>query len=221
MAATTTCPICFEETPLHSSQPCKHNSCLACLKIWFETCEVAGQPSPTCPTCRNTVDDARFVLGRPYETAVTATGDYPRQNGQQDVDDLTREWLEEAQAKPCRGCGAWILKRDGCDLMQCLCGYRFCWTCGETPGSEECCNCSPPDHYFYDNIVDRMARPGPPGIATWEELQDLRGFIENHKTEEAQAQRRPQAMVLGGHFKCDSAWSVRYCIHLSAATKCR
>lgn len=60
---------------------------------------------------------------------------------------------------PCGGCGSLIEKADGCDKIECLCGYRFCYRCGSPGGG---CECNP-GHRFLDNheyIADAPLRDG-------------------------------------------------------------
>ena len=42
------------------------------------------------------------------------------------------------QLKACPQCKVWLEKSEGCDKMQCRCGYRFCYACG-SPDAQ--CGC--------------------------------------------------------------------------------
>ena len=53
------------------------------------------------------------------------------------TDNLTLQWLNE-NIKQCGVCGSHIEKADGCDSMECLCGFQFCFNCGAAGGICEC-----------------------------------------------------------------------------------
>lgn len=156
-----TCPLCCEDNKATSEMcflsNCSHSdvSCKTCIVRWIQKAESSGHYNlPACPFCRVPLkeDEARAVLGRPFQ---------PRPAQQhhvtpsaEEIDELTLQWIQ-SRTQPCPGCGARIEKLpDGCDKMECLCGYRFCYKCG-APGAE--CDCTPSHHYFWDSIVDRIA----------------------------------------------------------------
>lgn len=181
--ATTSCAICCQEKPnlafIVLSQ-CRHESCGDCLTQWIEKVESTGQRNmPGCPFCRveMTKEETTSILGRPYRHK-TASG----AASLEDVDELTRQWIE-SQTVPCVHCGARIEKIDGCDLMECLCSYRFCYSCG-TQGAD--CFCTPPNHYFWDNIhdcsADRRAPTRAPTSGVTGEV-NLREHIERRRQE--------------------------------------
>lgn len=90
-------------------------------------------------------------MGRPFQPASTQT----KQNSQADttIDELTLQWLQE-HTQECLRCGSSIEKIEGgCDKMECLCGYRFCYACGSM-GAD--CSCSPQLHFFWDNVLDEL-----------------------------------------------------------------
>jgi hypothetical protein len=62
------------------------------------------------------------------------------------MDEFTRTYLEEEDVRKCPGCGAWIVKEDGCNNMMCRCGCRFCFCCGDLI----CCFGG---GTFYDNVL--------------------------------------------------------------------
>ena len=64
---------------------------------------------------------------------------------------------------PCRGCGSLIEKESGCDLIECLCGFRFCYSCGKQGGV---CGCNPNHHFLNERnyIDDAPVRVGQSGI---------------------------------------------------------
>lgn len=155
------CPLCCEDKPssdLCILTKCSHESCKECCVKWIEKAETSGQHTlPACPWCRlpMTEEETMKFLGRPF-TPATANNNNTTTTLQQqaELDEFTLAWLNE-QTKPCPSCGAQIEKLEGgCDLMECLCGYRFCYGCG-SPNAQ--CRCTPAHHYFWDNVLDRAA----------------------------------------------------------------
>mmetsp|Transcript_4339 Transcript_4339/g.9759 ORF Transcript_4339/g.9759 Transcript_4339/m.9759 type:complete len:441 (+) Transcript_4339:172-1494(+) len=140
------CPLCCE-ADLSSpslrviSLSCNHTSCAPCMATWVEKQECNGGPPsslPGCPFCRAEIckDDAHCILGRPYQPkqpTITET-----LINEAEIDDLTRDWLDE-HTMLCQGCGSRIEKESGCDLIECLCGWRFCYKCGQPGGT---CGCN-------------------------------------------------------------------------------
>lgn len=146
-STTTLCPLCCEEDISEGSvacavlSACRHRSCKACIVRWIEREEASGQATPpTCPFCRLVIteEDLLSVLGRPFQPRGLLTSGPSSGNGEEEVDDLTRQWLDE-HTVPCGGCGSLIEKESGCDLIECLCGYRFCFSC-KRPGGGCGCN---------------------------------------------------------------------------------
>ena len=155
-----TCPLCCEDNKATSEMcflsNCSHSdvSCKTCIVHWIQKAESSGHYAlPACPFCRVPLkeDEARAVLGRPFQPRPAQQHHHPLTPTAEEIDELTLQWIQ-SQTQPCPGCGARIEKLpDGCDKMECLCGYRFCYKCG-APGAE--CDCTPSDHCFWDNLVD-------------------------------------------------------------------
>lgn len=144
-ASLLLCPICCGEdlsTSDNSSitlTTCGHASCKSCLVKWVEREESSGQTmSPTCPFCRVVISDADVlvILARPFKTREVLPDD---SNIDEEIDELTLQWLNE-HTKVCQGCGTRVEKSFGCDHMECLCGYRFCYNCGSPGGICRCGN---------------------------------------------------------------------------------
>ena len=96
-----------------------------------------------------TPEETTEILRRPFQPAVAAEA---HQGELLDCDELTLHWLRE-HCKQCPRCGVHIDKAaDTCAMMECLCGYRFCYDCG-APGAR--CSCTPANHCFWDNVLDR------------------------------------------------------------------
>ncbi|CAB9528844.1 expressed unknown protein [Seminavis robusta] len=193
---TASCSLCCEDKPiveLFELSKCSHSSCLGCFQKWIEKVESTGQTTlPVCPFCRATLEDKEVVsiLGRGFQprTAIET-------NSMEAIDELTLQWLRE-QTKPCPRCGACIEKVEGgCDMMECLCGFRFCYGCG-APGAQ--CDCTPSNHFFWDNISDCRARTVAPLEAPADPETgrvDLRAHIHKRKAmEHADKWRRKRAL---------------------------
>lgn len=174
------CPICCEELkgsiiPVEL-RGCAHVVCQGCLVEWFKTCEQNHLDAPTCPQCRQSiaVEETEVILGRAYVPPSTFRDILHEQDV---LDELTREWLTEQEAKMCRNCGAWITLEDGCDAVQCLCGYRFCWGCGL--GRDDC-ECGIDNDDFYDNLLGEHTEWQYENIiASAEEILNFRSFLES------------------------------------------
>jgi len=113
--------------------------------------------------------DVLLALDRPFEprqplAAAAADADA--------ADAATAAWLER-NTRLCGGCGVHLEKSDGCDKVQCLCGWRFCWQCGSVGAR---CECNP-GHGFFDNVLRRpdfsaearvwRADDGGPGLSAF------------------------------------------------------
>ena len=111
-----------------------HHSCHACLSKWIENKEESGRQTilPICPFCRSNIskEDVIMILGRPFQPRETGAND---PNGDDEIDKLTLHWINK-HTVPCRGCGSLIEKAGGCDKIEWLCVYRFCYHCG-SPGA--------------------------------------------------------------------------------------
>mmetsp|Transcript_3317 Transcript_3317/g.5554 ORF Transcript_3317/g.5554 Transcript_3317/m.5554 type:complete len:361 (+) Transcript_3317:97-1179(+) len=145
------CPICYididKSTSSSSSSSsssstagivlttCQHQSCTPCLVRWIEKEETLGQEAPTCPICRVNIEDedVRRIIGRSFEPR----GKVMDEANSEEIDEFTLHWLNENTAL-CEGCGSRIEKESGCNLIECLCGYRFCYHCNAPGGRCEC-----------------------------------------------------------------------------------
>jgi hypothetical protein len=153
VTVVASCLVCCEDkssSAMLALSKCSHESCRDCLRQWIVRAEVAGEESlPACPFCRLqlAVTDVLLILGRPFQPQ---TSKVAGTMGEPMIDDLTLQWLQE-YTKPCPRCHARIEKIDGCDMLECLCGYRFCFRCS-SPGAR--CTCTPSHHVFWDNVFD-------------------------------------------------------------------
>mmetsp|Transcript_9610 Transcript_9610/g.20679 ORF Transcript_9610/g.20679 Transcript_9610/m.20679 type:complete len:408 (-) Transcript_9610:117-1340(-) len=193
-ASFFTCSLCCEdkeESTRCTLSKCSHESCTECMTKWVEKEEASGRLTPPkCPFCRIEMDgeDVVAIMGRPFQPR-DASAD-PNVIDEGELDELTMHWLNE-QTQPCPSCGARIEKLEGgCDMMECLCGYRFCYGCGSQGAT---CSCTPSNHYFWDNVLDRQAEreAGPVASVNEEDNQvDLFAHISERKRREDAKQKR-------------------------------
>jgi len=188
-----TCMICLEQGSedtavakdglllLRVHSDCPHHVCRPCLKTYLLCCENERKASAICPDpdCETivTMELAKEILGREYTWTTPAatktdTG-APSPDPEKDQDQDLIKWLQENEARNCGHCGAWIVREDGCDTMQCLCGWRFCYLCRED--AEDGCGCGHSEGDFYDNILD-LEGAAAPDLATDEDLQKFAEF---------------------------------------------
>mmetsp|Transcript_288 Transcript_288/g.609 ORF Transcript_288/g.609 Transcript_288/m.609 type:complete len:400 (-) Transcript_288:484-1683(-) len=188
------CPLCCEEesptSPSVLLSQCRHKSCNACLIKWIQKEESSGQTmSPTCPFCRSeiSVEDTIKILGRPFvpREEYSDTNTNNSTSGEGEIDELSLQWLNE-NTMLCRGCGSHVEKADGCDVIDCLCGWRFCHGCG-SPGGRCECECNPDYVYMgYDYISNHAP------------MRDARGRIDIEKCIERSNIRRERQYVRNG-----------------------
>lgn len=200
IAAAPFCSICCEDkkTRLYRLSKCScYSSCKDCLAKWVQKEESSGMTSPTCPFCRLPLaeEDACQILGRAFEPRTTIM----RVVEEEEVDDLTQQWLDQ-HTQCCPSCHSRIQKASSqdCDLMECLCGYRFCFSCGESE-----CRCHRDDeavdndddvanHGYWDNVLQRYSDRSMPSTVAPADVEtgvvDLKRHIQIRKEEE-QARR--------------------------------
>jgi len=134
------CPICYVNASTSTEgivlTTCQHQSCKPCLVKWIEKEETSGQEASTCPICRVNIDedDVHRIIGRYFEPRKVEV----EEANSEEIDEFTLHWLNE-NTTLCQGCGSRIEKESGCNLIECLCGYRFCYQCN-APGGK--CNCN-------------------------------------------------------------------------------
>ena len=132
---------------------CSHDkSCNDCLVKWIQKEECSGQSTATCPFCRVSIisRDVVALLGREFMPRQACASQELVGVGEEGVDQLTLDWLRE-NTRVCEGCGSNVEKESGCDLIICLCGWRFCFNCGE-PGGE--CDCNPGHDFEEDEYPE-------------------------------------------------------------------
>jgi hypothetical protein len=154
------CGICFEGAPLSdhfqtTSCCCVETCCNLCLKKWIEAEEKTGVQAPSCPFCRECLKDdmskVTILLGRdftPRQLCKDPNSSSSSTTDASNIDDLTLQYLQ-THTRPCPACGSYIEKSHGCSLMECICGYRFCFSCGAVGAA---CSCDGPNHMFERNV---------------------------------------------------------------------
>lgn len=184
---------------------CSHWTCRPCLETYLKHCENDRKNTPVCPhpDCEVAIatELAKDVLGRAYTPKVwlnsqsklvttkakNVEGDEEEKQEEEeelvDNDDKAfDEWLaeNEEQVQQCEHCNVWIYREDGCESMQCLCGYRFCWDCKMSTKKCECGWCVSD---FYDNIRRKEGLGRDEELATEEELADFAKYYQQTEEE--------------------------------------
>ena len=165
-SAAPICPLCYDEDLTVILSACQHCSCMTCLVRWMNGEECSGRATgPTCPFCRIVISDEDVVrvLGRPFQPREVVSHTEPPTNDE--VDEFTLHWINEHTVQ-CAMCGYRIEKSDGCDKVECLCGYRFCYRCG---AADAICDCNL-GHIFLDEDLDLCVHAAP--------LRDVNGVID-------------------------------------------
>ncbi|CAB9513859.1 ERGIC and golgi 2 [Seminavis robusta] len=195
------CLICLEDNActgfslvqLNDESKCRHSVCRACLRHYLVQSENDRRTNANCPEpdCRaqmlqSVVED---ILGRSYSPKVWIPGKVGEEKAQkEDPEESLERWLRENGAQQCLNCNVWITREEGCDAMQCLCGWRFCWECVapiRTSKDEiDVCICGHSNTDFYDNILNDEGLGVAPRLATLEELRDMAAFYERRKDED-------------------------------------
>lgn len=194
---TMECMICLEDRAIGGSvipmdadsQTCAHFSCDECFQKYFIECEQQRKPTPICPHpgCQAIINPTTIekILGRSYKPMVwnlskEAEGQNDDNHDSNDDSDtvLFQKWLKENEAQQCSNCKVYIVREEGCDAIQCLCGYRFCWTC---KGAE--CNCGHCESEYFDNIWRDEDLEEIPVVATPEDLMNFKEFYLKRRVE--------------------------------------
>eukprot|EP00547_Thalassionema_nitzschioides_P001248 CAMPEP_0194216464 /NCGR_PEP_ID=MMETSP0156-20130528/19024_1 /TAXON_ID=33649 /ORGANISM="Thalassionema nitzschioides, Strain L26-B" /LENGTH=370 /DNA_ID=CAMNT_0038945241 /DNA_START=148 /DNA_END=1257 /DNA_ORIENTATION=+ len=191
------CAICCETMQQDSvftfSNCCQSKSCKTCIVKWIQKEEGIGQSAPTCPFCRmkQCNEEITILLGRPFQphTARRSNENSSNDDGESSVDDLTQQWLEH-HTKACPSCQARIQKfsTEDCDLMECLCGYRFCFDCGTQGGK---CDCAPATHGFWDNVLNTHCDRSQAPLVADPQTLDLKSHLEKRTQ---QGEKRTRAL---------------------------
>lgn len=127
-----------------SNHPCGHACCRSCMKTWTETAindrklRIKCPAAECCPYSLWDQDIAELVSREMLERhREHKNADYLRHLKESVQEDTAlKTWLI-SNAKPCPACHVIVSRSEGCNVMTCTCGTRFCYTCGF-----ERCQCS-------------------------------------------------------------------------------
>lgn len=195
----STCLICLEDSPtitllqlVHMFDEMRsiHCFCRSCLEAYLIQCENDRKTAPMCPhpDCHIVLETLLIsdILSRPYQPKVWYTPvDEDEKKSEDFVDneyDAFMVWANENDAMQCKNCHAFIVRDEGCEAMQCLCGWRFCWSCrspiqcSTSRNDNGICSCGHNVQDFYDNIRRRENLDAAPQLATIEDLQNMKDY---------------------------------------------
>ena len=195
-----------------------HWFCKQCIRQYLIQCENDRKQGPVkCPYdgCSVYLADTvvKEILQRPYQPKVwyennatitdekVSTDEVVKEDEKKDINEDEDEndddaafydWISKQDHMQCENCNVYIIREEGCEAMQCLCGWRFCYDCRlPTPVTEEdmdyadgsnFCTCHHNPHDFYDNIL-KTEGVDAPDVATHDELQDMATFYDNRLQE--------------------------------------
>lgn len=159
-SAVCNCPICLEpvSVPVLASSCCNTLLHQRCLASWLLAQAEEGWFPCRCPctSCRAPVSEAlaRRALSseelQRYNLYIKKAAELRALRGVRPLDSpRSARAYQEMGCRQCPSCGAWIEKHDpmkggvasiveGCDLMTCRCGQRFCFNCGRAGGKCDC-----------------------------------------------------------------------------------
>lgn len=109
---------------------CDHSLCRLCLIEYInkaiQSTEIVIR-CPVAPSCTGVV--SYYDIER---VCPELTGKYTqmiRETVQaRDKPQLWSNWTDE-QPMQCPSCKLWMYRNDGCEVIWCICGFRFCSTC--------------------------------------------------------------------------------------------
>ena len=107
----------------------------------------ADAPCLDCPLCR--LQSCLLCGATPYHSGISCDAHASNVSPSQEEQATQRALEADATTRQCGGCNAYVSKVEGCDKFQCICGYRFCWSCGAKDAK---CDCTGREHTFWDNV---------------------------------------------------------------------
>jgi hypothetical protein len=141
---TFQCSICTDLLPFSSRfavPNCNHSQfCMNCIREYFiQNLDV--RKTVKCPVreCRVHLSTIvlKSVLGKKYEEIVRQPP-APRVLDGLKADDAFNVYATMSDGKYCSKCHHFIERTFGCNHMQCVCGYQFCYECGLSSHSGSC-----------------------------------------------------------------------------------
>lgn len=141
------CGICAEKTsdlvPVglesggehYLQRPCDHMFCRGCMHQWIQ-CKVEGMerhiacPHPTCQYRMFPSDVIRIApeLAQRHKEIISMDFKARLQELEHEMDAESAAYMKE-HVVPCPDCKVMMMKTEGCDTIQCLCGVSFCYLC--------------------------------------------------------------------------------------------
>eukprot|EP00931_Biecheleriopsis_adriatica_P116860 TRINITY_DN92446_c0_g1_i1.p1 TRINITY_DN92446_c0_g1~~TRINITY_DN92446_c0_g1_i1.p1 ORF type:complete len:612 (-),score=78.79 TRINITY_DN92446_c0_g1_i1:145-1980(-) len=119
-----------------SNHPCGHTFCRACMRTWAQTAINDHKLRIKCPAencCYSLME--QDIQGLVSNTVFNRYLEYKHADYLQNLrtitagDDQLMRWLRQ-HAKPCPNCHVIVSRSEGCNVMTCVCGTRFCYACG-------------------------------------------------------------------------------------------
>merc|ERR1712139_482238 len=126
----------LRKTEHWSNHPCGHACCRSCMVKWTETA-INDQklrikcPAERCPYSLWDQDVQELVSRDVFERhREHKNADYLKHLKESIQENATlNAWLK-TNARPCPACHVIVSRSEGCNVMTCVCGTRFCYSCG-------------------------------------------------------------------------------------------
>ncbi|KAI5918712.1 hypothetical protein F4810DRAFT_715197 [Camillea tinctor] len=101
---------------------------------WGPDCQAFIPPSARSDGCGQCA-----VAGCGKKTCVICGREMHEDDCEEDTSEAALAELGEGEGwQKCRHCGRWIEHAGGCNDIECVCGFRFCYVCGKPSGECEC-----------------------------------------------------------------------------------
>jgi len=121
-----------------SNNPCGHACCRSCMSQWAETVINDQKTSVKCP-----VPGCSYRLWNQDLGELVTKKVLKHHKEHENADHLKvlaklnkskinadlKSWLKD-NARPCPECHVIVSRSEGCDVMTCVCGTKFCYACG-------------------------------------------------------------------------------------------
>lgn len=91
-------------------------------------------PMMTCPECNIKYCFHCSLKWHPTMTCAQKQKEVEKRTSTRNQRNIkkNKKWMKEHRLVKCKKCGQGIQKLTGCNHMRCVCGYEFCWLCGDT-----------------------------------------------------------------------------------------
>jgi hypothetical protein len=118
-----------------SNNPCGHACCRSCMSAWAEIAIKEQKTRIKCPSERCSYSlwdqDLKDLVS---EESLKRYQDYKNADYLKHLktsikkDKELKSWLQ-SHARPCPECHVIVSRSEGCDVMVCVCGTKFCYQC--------------------------------------------------------------------------------------------